>query len=143
VARSLSPRAFPYEDLWQENGRRGKWDAEYELLDTGVFDGDRYWTVEPGASVELRLRLRPQGAAPDAAGALGRGFDEVMWRRKAETDEFYAELTPAAASADEANVMRQAFAGMLWSKQFYYLDVARWLDGDPLQPPPPASRTSG
>src|SRR6202008_476351 len=47
------------------------------------------------------------------------------------------------ASADEAAVMRQAFAGMLWSKQFYYYQVARWLDGDPTQPRPPAQRKSG
>ena len=46
-------------------------------------------------------------------------------------------MTPADASADEAAVMRQAFAGMLWSKQLYDYDVARWLAGDPTQPPPP------
>ena len=63
--------------------------------------------------------------------------------RRAEADEFYAELTPAGASADEAMVMRQAFAGMLWGKQFYYYDVARWLDGDPAQPPPPPGRAAG
>ena len=63
--------------------------------------------------------------------------------RRAEADEFYAELTPDAASADEALVMRQAFAGMLWSKQFYHYDVARWLDGDPAQPPPPPQRHRG
>jgi hypothetical protein len=274
-------KAFPYEDLRQENSRRGKWDPEYELLDTGVFDGDRYWivevhyakadphdvlmsvritnagpdtdtlhvlptawfrntwswdagapkpelaasgpttvairhpflgpleligaagpdgrgpallfcenetnerrlygvtdnppypkdgindhviagtptvnpdargtkcafwyqaTVHPGSSVELRLRLRPQGAGLNAAEALGRNFDDVMSSRRSEADEFYAELTPGAASADEAEVMRQAFSGMLWSKQFYYYDVARWLEGDPAQPPPPASRYSG
>ena len=47
-----------------------------------------------------------------------------MAQRLAEADEFYAELTPSAASADEAMVMRQAFGGMLWSKQLYYYDVA-------------------
>ena len=66
-----------------------------------------------------------------------------MTARRAEADEFYAGLTPAAASADEALVMRQAFAGMLWSKQLYYYDVARWLDGDPAQPPPPPQRQAG
>ena len=68
----------------------------------------------------------------------------MVARRRAEADEFYAELTPAGASADEALVMRQAFAGLLWSKQFYYYyDVARWLEGDPAQPRPPASRLDG
>ena len=64
-------------------------------------------------------------------------------RRRAEADEFYDELTPRDASADEAMVMRQAFAGMLWSKQLYYYDVARWLDGDPGQPTPPPERLTG
>jgi hypothetical protein len=273
--------AFPYEDLRRENGRRGKLDPEYELLDTGAFDSDRYWIVEvhyakadpgdvlmsvqvtnagpdpdtlhvlptawfrntwswdvdsprpglestgadsvavhhpflgdlellaapgpdgaspsalfcenetnserlygapstmpypkdgindhvvsgtptvnpdrrgtkcafwhqvtvpAGATVELRLRLRPVGSGVEPAMALGPDFDEVLARRRAEADEFYAELTPATASSDEALVMRQAFAGMLWSKQLYYYDVARWLDGDPGQPRPPESRLDG
>jgi hypothetical protein len=273
--------AFPYEDLREENGRRTKLDPEYELLDTGAFDEDRYWIVEvhyakadphdllmsvqvtnagpeadtlhvlptawfrntwswelnapkpglaataaatvavqhpflgelelfggpgtggteptllfcenetnhgrlygmsssppypkdgindhvvagaatvnplgrgtkcafwyqvevaPGATVELRLRLRPRDADGETSAALGDSFDEVMAARRAEADEFYGELTPKAASVDEATVMRQAFAGMLWSKQLYYYDVSRWLAGDPTQPPPPASRLSG
>jgi hypothetical protein len=273
--------AFPYEDLRAENGRRGKHDPEYELLDTGVFDNDRYWitevhyakadptdllmvvsvtnagpetdtlhvlptawfrntwswdtgapkpvmaasgpasarvehpflgtlellagtapdgtapdlvfcenetnvsrlfgvdpvtpypkdgindhvihgaaTVSPdrrgtkcafwyklevpaGATVQLRLRLRPQKSTPKASAALGQQFERVMSARRAEADEFYAELTPKRASEDEAAVMRQAFSGMLWSKQFYNYDVARWLDGDPTQPPPPAARHAG
>jgi hypothetical protein len=273
--------AFPYEVLRAENGRRGKFDPEYELLDTGVFDGDRYWitevhyakadpadllmavtvtnagadadtlhvlptawfrntwswsedaakptmaadgaaavrvehpylgsleliaasgpdgadptllfcenetntarlfgadpvtpypkdgigdhvihdtatvnpdrrgtkcafwyqlTVPPGGTVELRLRLRPAGVGAKPATALAADFEQVMTARRAEADEFYAELTPKTASADEARVMRQAFAGLLWGKQFYYYDVARWLDGDPAQPPPPAQRRGG
>ena len=100
-------------------------------------------TVPPGATVELRLRLRPVGSRVEPAAALGPAFDDVLTRRRAEADEFYAELTPATASSDEALVMRQAFAGMLWSKQLYYYDVARWLDGDPTQPRPPDSRLVG
>jgi hypothetical protein len=271
--------AFPYEDLRTENGRRGKHDPEYELLDTGAFDGDRYWITEvhyakadptdllmvvtvtnagpeadtlhvlptawfrntwswdlgapkpvmeatnatsalvehpylgtlelladngpdgtepallfcenetnvarlfgaepvtpypkdgindhvlhgaatvnpqrrgtkcafwyklevpPGGTAELRLRLRPRGNAPKAA--FGPNFGRVVAARRGEADEFYAELTPATASDDEALVMRQAFGGLLWSKQLYYYDVARWLEGDPAQPPPPASRRAG
>ena len=273
--------AFPYEDLRRENGRRGKLDPEYELLDTGAFDDDRYWIVEvryvkadphdvlmsvrvtnvgsdadtlhvlptawfrntwswdvdaprpgleatdagvvavhhpflgelellagpgpdgapatglfcenetnterlygvpsatsypkdgindhvltgaatvnpgrrgtkcafwhrltvpPGETVEVRLRLRPAGSPPGPATAIGADFDRVVAQRSAEADEFYAELTPSGAPADEALVMRQAFAGMLWSKQLYNYDVARWLDGDPTQPRPPESRLGG
>ena len=77
------------------------------------------------------------------AAAFGAPFDRVITQRRAEADEFYAELTPHEATADEAMVMRQAFAGMLWSKQLFYYDVARWLDGDPTQPTPPQQRQAG
>ena len=105
-------------------------------------------TVPAGQTAELRLRLRPfvNGAgksAASAATALGTDFDQVMAQRRTEADEFYAELTPATASADEALVLRQASAGMLWSKQLFYYDVARWLDGDPTQPEPPEVRKNG
>ena len=99
-------------------------------------------TLAGGASAELRLRLRPAGA-PAAPGALGSEFDQVVARRRGEADEFYDELTPRDASADEAMVMRQAFAGLLWGKQLYYYDVTRWLDGDPAQPEPPPERLTG
>ncbi len=277
--------AYPYENLLAENGRRGKHEPEYELLDTGVFDDDRYWitevsyakgdphdvlmtvrvtnagpeadtvhvlpsawfrntwswdpdapkpvltgtggstvivehpflgslellagagpdgidpvplfcenetnldrlygaaastpypkdgindhvisglptvnpdqrgtkcafwyqlTVAAGDTAELRVRLRPASEPPpsqsDTTVALGSGFENIVRQRRAEADDFYTELTPEAASADEAMVMRQAFAGMLWSKQLYYFDVGRWLDGDPSQPPPPPGRRSG
>ena len=64
----------------------------------------------------------------------------MMAARQTEADDFYADLTPAGTSVDEAEVMRQAFAGMLWSKQFFHYDVDRWLEGDPAGPPPPDSR---
>ena len=101
-------------------------------------------TVPPGQTTELRLRLRliPAGRR-GAADPLGSEFTEVMAERRAEADEFYAELTPAGASADEATVLRQACAGMLWSKQLFYYDVTRWLDGDPGLPPPPEVRKTG
>jgi hypothetical protein len=95
-----------------------------------------------GASAQLRVRLRPCGPG-SAADPLGAEFAAATAQRRAEADEFYAELTPASASADEAMIMRQAFAGMLWCKQLYYYDVGRWLDGDPAQPPPPATRLHG
>jgi hypothetical protein len=96
-------------------------------------------TVQPEESATIRLRLRPKPAG-GTTPSFGKSFDSVFERRKAEADEFYQALTPEAASADEANVMRQAFAGMLWSKQFYSYDVATWLDGDPAQPTPPPDR---
>jgi hypothetical protein len=96
-------------------------------------------TVPPGETRVLRLRLRPA----QTADAFGDAFDDVMAARKSEADEFYAELTPSTATVDEALVMRQAFGGMLWSKQLFYYDVNRWLDGDPTEPAPPGQRLSG
>jgi hypothetical protein len=261
--------AFPYDDLVAENARRTRLDREYELLDTGVLDGDRYWevtadyakaepedlcirltvrnagpeeatidvlpnlwfrntwswapdsrrpelradggavvadhwrlgtrvltaagepeplfcdnetnvarlwsqpnhtpypkdgindhvvhgrpTVNPqgrgtrcalryhltlgaGQTAEIRLRLGP------TAGALDASFEEVMARREREAGEFYRALVPENLSDQETQVVRQALAGMLWSKQFYHFDVAKWLDGDPAQPPPPPERLAG
>jgi hypothetical protein len=103
-------------------------------------------TLAGGASAELRLRLRPRpngGTRSPAAAALGAKFSRVMAARQAEADEFYAELTPRGATADEAMVMRQAFAGLLWSKQLFYYGMTRWLDGDPGQPAPPPQRLTG
>jgi len=67
-------------------------------------------------------------------------FDEVFRRRQAEADEFYEALQADNANADARDVQRQAFAGMIWCKQFYYYDVPDWLKGDPAQPPPPPQR---
>ena len=94
-------------------------------------------TVGPGETEEIKLRLS------ETESNLSDDFDQVMSQRKAEADEFYLDLTPADASEDEALVMRQAFAGMLWSKQFYHYDVERWLKGDPAGPQPPESRKAG
>ena len=269
-------RAFPYDDLVAENARRDRHQPEYELLDTGVFDDDRYWVVEvdyakagpddivmvvratnvgPDAAtlhvlptawfrntwswdvdaakptlrlddngavaidhpvvgpMELVAEVAPDGTAPtplfcdnetndrrlygadtgapfpkdgindhvvhgassvnpdhvgtkvsmwyrldvapgettevrlrlhtvDASAPAEVDIDAVLARRRREADEFYASLTPAGCSDDEAMVMRQAFAGMLWSKQLYAYDVSRWLAGDPTQPPPPDVRRS-
>ncbi|MBV8573666.1 MAG: glucosidase, partial [Acetobacteraceae bacterium] len=86
-----------------------------------------------------RLRLQPASgtAAPFS------DFDEIFALRRAEADEFYGSLQKDIADPDARLVQRQALAGMLWSKQFYYLDVPLWLKGDPAQPPPPPGRKHG
>ncbi len=93
------------------------------------------------AVVRLRLSDRPVDRLPD--GPFGSAFDQAMAQRRREADEFYGEVIPEALSADQQSVMRQALAGVLWSKQFYHYVVRSWLDGDPAQPPPDASRRSG
>ena len=262
---------FPYADLVQENGRRGRDDREYELLDTGIFEDDRYFDVEieyaraspddvlmlitahnrgpdpaplhivpqlwfrntwswkpdaprpqlaevrpgvvrtehpdlgalslfveddadlgfcdnetntpllfgttddghfkdalhqwvvdgrddavnpsatgtkvgavhqrvipAGGSTQVRLRLR-RSEADDAFS----DFDQIFAQRKAEAGRFYAVLQQDIDDADRRAVQRQAFAGMIWTKQFYYYDVYQWLEGDEGQPAPPPSRQRG
>jgi hypothetical protein len=83
-------------------------------------------TVAAGQTSVVRLRLVGAEAGP-LADPFG-GFEEVMQRRREEADAFYRAITPKGASADAARVMRQALAGMLWSKQYYFFDLAKWLD---------------
>ncbi|HKT03342.1 MAG TPA: glucosidase [Rugosimonospora sp.] len=97
-------------------------------------------SVPGGQTREIRLRLTLGDVpAPD----LGDGFAAVLADRAREADEFFAVLTPGPATPDEARVLRQAIAGMMWGKQFYHYDVQRWLDGDPAGPTPPAQRLDG
>ena len=93
--------------------------------------------VAAGATQQITLRIHRDAVTPVRPAA------EVLADRRTDADDFYALLTPTSATADEALIMRQALGGMLWSKQFYHYDVARWLDGDPDQPAPPAGRRSG
>jgi Mannosylglycerate hydrolase MGH1-like glycoside hydrolase domain len=97
--------------------------------------------IPAGEAVCLRLRLAPQKLARGLC--LGQEFEQVFRERLNEADEFYAERLPQGLSEDESRVARQAYAGLLWSKQFYHYIVQDWLEGDARQPPPPASRASG
>ena len=97
-------------------------------------------TLEPGASVVTRLRL---SNTPLPAGPFGEDFEVVFAHRLREADEFYDTVIPRRLSDDGKRVMRQALAGLLWSKQFYHYYVRRWLEGDPACPPPPKERLNG
>lgn len=93
--------------------------------------------VKAKGSATIRLRLSAENNQPF------EDFAELFDKRALEADEFYASVQSDITSEEEKMVQRQAFAGMLWSKQFYYYDVAQWLKGDPAQPPPDASRLKG
>jgi len=99
---------------------------------TGTKAAARYrFTLAPGQAATVRLRLMMptvRGANPFA------GFDALLSARRRESDEFYRALAPPRASADEVAVMRQALAGMLWTKQFYCYDVSRWLEENRVDP---------
>jgi hypothetical protein len=102
-------------------------------------------TVAAGGKAELRLRLhRPAATASEPAAAwAGKGFAEVVAAREKDADEFYAALAPDATPPEQIRVLRQASAGLVWSKQMYPYNVARWLDGDPGSPPPPEAHRQG
>jgi hypothetical protein len=96
-------------------------------------------SLAPGETKTVRLRL----GRPGRSAAFDSGFDRVFADRIREADEFYSTVIPSDLAADSRNVMRQAFAGMLWSKQFYHYVVRDWLSGDPAAPPPPQERQEG
>ncbi|HEY8671185.1 MAG TPA: glucosidase, partial [Terriglobales bacterium] len=97
-------------------------------------------SVASGDTVVIRMRL----ADFDFKEKSGfESFDKTFALRQAEADEFYTTVIPQNLSADAKNVMRQGFAGMLWSKQFYHYIVKDWLQGDPENPIPPDARRNG
>ncbi|HXD10203.1 MAG TPA: hypothetical protein VN653_09085, partial [Anaerolineales bacterium] len=106
-------------------------------------------SVGAGESVSVRLRLMkaryPDGHLRQAEGQDDpfESFDEIFAKRQSEADEFYADIQPSSLTDDERNIQRQAFAGMLWSKQFYHYNMEEWLHGDPAQPVPPPERKKG
>ncbi len=100
--------------------------------------------IAPGATAEVRLRLTDRALdAPSGDAPFSAAFEETFRERAAEADRFYADVVPGELSADARSVMRQACAGLMWSKQFYHYAVGDWLSGDKEQPPPPAQRGRG
>lgn len=93
----------------------------------------------PGGEARIRLRLRP-GSDGDA---FGPEFDAVFAARAREADDFYRRVNPSPSSNDVRNVQRQAFAGLLWNRQYYHYVVEDWLAGDPVGPAPPPERQTG
>ena len=88
-----------------------------------------HYQVKVGAGQTEVIRLRLSKTSPgQKANSFGKEFDEVFAARLREADEFYQSVTPPAVNADAASVMRQAIAGMLWSKQFFFFDGDNWLD---------------
>jgi hypothetical protein len=134
--------------LWNERAARGYWkDAFHDALihrriealnehELGTKMGLAY-RFEIPARGEQQLRLRLCKRPPSDAFAR---FDAILGARRREADEFYAALQESLPDADARLVQRQAFAGLIWNKQFYCFDVHRWLVGDPTQPRPDARR---
>jgi hypothetical protein len=137
-----TPNPSPYvKDAFHAAVVEGRADAVNPAR-TGTKSAAAYHLVlAPGGRARLRLRLTAvaEAAAPDVAF---EDFDAIVARRRAEADAFFdARMGPLVP--DERAVARQAYAGLLWSKQFYHYDQSAWLEGDPACPPPPASRKAG
>jgi hypothetical protein len=96
--------------------------------------------LNPGETTTVALRLSDVAPGKEP---FGKAFDATLAERVREADEFYGRFEQTAGSEDTRRVMRQAFAGLLWSKQFYHLDIKRWLTGDRTEPTPAPTRWQG
>ncbi|MGO9061163.1 MAG: MGH1-like glycoside hydrolase domain-containing protein [Candidatus Binataceae bacterium] len=137
------PSTTPYvKDAFHEYVINGRADA-VNPEKTGTKAAAHYRVELPGgAQITIRLRLCDTGIAL-AGNPFTVGFGAPFYRRRREADEFYASRIPESLGPAERAVARQAYAGLLWSKQFFHLSVKDWLEGDPAQPPPPPSRHYG
>ncbi|PYK31801.1 MAG: glucosidase [Verrucomicrobia bacterium] len=99
------------------------------------------FNIPAGETISIRLRLT-RDVNKTSTEAFG-DFDSMFKLRRAEADQFYNELAPKSLSEEPRTIQRQAFAGLLWNKQFYHYIVEQWLDGDPGAPKPPEERLSG
>ena len=122
-----SPNAYPYvKDAINDYVVSGKEDAlNPDKMGTKVA-AEHNLTVAPGETKIVRLRLTQKLFGP-GENAFGEDFDQQFQARKAEADEFYQEVIPKSLGEDEGRVIRQALAGMMWTKQYYEYDVTKWL----------------
>jgi hypothetical protein len=100
-------------------------------------------SLGPGETATVCLRFAEMDHQRPRRNPFASDFEEVFAARQHEADEFYATVIPQHLSPDAQSVMRQAFAGLLWSKQFYHYVIEQWLRGDPALPPPPPERRRG
>src|SRR5215203_356996 len=128
-----------FKDAFHEYVITGRTDAISPVQEGTKVAGLYVRAVPAGGDHTVRVRLRGGTQLTNA----GTDFDDIFTRRMNEADAFYAALQKDIVHEDMRRIQRQAFAGMLWSKQFYHLEVRHWLDGDPLQPPPPEGHKHG
>jgi len=137
-----APNPQPHvKDAFHERVVRGREDAT-----SPSGEGSKaapHYRLEIPAGRERVVRLRLSAAETAPARAFGAGFEAAFAERIREADRFYAARIPHPPDTEQFRVARQDYAGLLWCKQFYYYDVAEWLEGDPAQPPPPAARAHG
>ncbi len=137
-----APNAGPYlKDGIGERVVHGRLDAVNPERRGTKAAGHYTLTLRPGEEAVIRLRLAHENEP--SRDELGASHDHLFAERIREADEFYGARIPGALGGEEARVARQAYAGLLWSKQFYHYVVKDWLEGDSDQPSPPAARRGG
>ena len=128
------------KDAFHEYVVHGNEEATNPALTGTKFAPHYLLEIAGGQSQTLRLRLSAKDEAPAEAFAE---FDNIFAQRRREADEFYDAVSPAGMSDEARSVARQAYAGLLWSKQFYHYIIRAWLNGDSAQPLPPPERHNG
>jgi len=136
------PNPTPYtKDAFHEYVIRGNTSAVNNAL-----QGTKaapYYRLKVPAHGQVQVKLRLYGDGENVGEPFADSFDQIFQQRIAEADAFYRRIIPQNLSPQAYSLARQAYAGLLWSKQFYYYVVEDWLDGDPNMPPPPPSRQDG
>lgn len=133
------PNATPFvKDTFDTAVVQNNYEAFKEKNSGTKFSPMYEFDVEAQSSVTIKLRL----SKDVLQNPFDKKFEETFSQRIAETDEFYNSISNTK-DEDEKNIQRQAFASMLWSKQYFNIDIPRWLNGDPGQPAPPAARKTG
>ncbi|GAC1663819.1 MAG: hypothetical protein NVS9B9_25500 [Ktedonobacteraceae bacterium] len=134
-----TPNASPYvKDSIDDYIVHGKQNAVNPAQTGTKVTAHYHFTLAAGETRTVQLRFSDSG--PDSIAPFDKTFSDLFAQRLKEADDFYAEVLTPHQTEDALRVQRQAFAGMLWSKQFYYYDINTWLAGDPAEPPPPPRR---
>jgi hypothetical protein len=136
------PNRIPYvKDAFHEYIIHGRIEAVNPER-TGTKAAAHYLIEVPsGGETAVYLRLYAEKEPPEIP--FGSSFDEIFQNRIREADEFYHKIIPGDVLEEERRILRQAYAGLLWTKQFYHLSIRDWLEGDPAQPKPPENRMHG
>jgi hypothetical protein len=134
---NLPARGRYFKDAFDDYVRLGQ-SAAVNPLGVGTKCAPHYALLIPaGAAARVQLRLSSVEERPDTA--FGPDFDRIFRERIEETEAFYANVAPGSAGSPRGEVIRQAYAGLLWSKQFYHYVVSDWLKGDEVSPPAPGA----
>ena len=138
------PNATPFvKDAFHDVIIHGKWDLLKDRQHGTKSSPVYVLNIPAGQTRNLYFRLCAEHSLSEHNPIDEKWIENLIQQRRQEADLFYNQFLPEKPDPDLANVFRQAFAGLLWNKQFYHYDVPLWLDGDPLQPPPPPERKQG